>query len=481
MSKHIWLELETRERSLLAAVLLLPVTLIAVATLPHGPALSPDSTNYLSAAESLATQGELLTVTGGDFVLWPPGLPSVLSVAHFLGISAGGLAVVVNAAATAIIVGCSGYLTFRATGRKDIALLAALVVGASSPIIFVGTFVWTESVFVATTMLMLIALLRYHEDPGTRAALIVGVLAALAFFFRYVGVVNMGVALVAIGAQRRTRDTVIFAVTASVGPFAWIARNLVLTGTAVGERVPPEWGLLRPVIQAGATFGGWLTPSGTPIVLQAAVLLAVAFALVWILWTRTKPSTVEWIVGGYGLAYFGWMLFSAMTTAFDGLNSRTLVPLFPVLVVLLVSSFDASRIRKWTAGVMVLLLAVQAPTTAGQVAALAQTPTGVRAQALSIRDVSASPDMTNGPDAYFAAFGTRVDGWPARTRYNSAVAAAGLEEMTDRLGRDGTVRLLWIEAVERPYLYTPQELNDHFELVLVDAFDAAVLYEARLK
>ena len=80
---------------LLVASLPGPLFLIWVTTY-HQLSLSPDSANYISAANSLR-EGALIAVDGSPYVYWPPMLPWVLALLSFAGISTIRAAAIINA------------------------------------------------------------------------------------------------------------------------------------------------------------------------------------------------------------------------------------------------------------------------------------------------------------------------------------------------------------------------------------------------
>src|SRR5262249_7294368 len=110
----------------------------------------------------------------------------------------------------------------------------------------------------------------------------------------------LGVALVAGGvllflfesgssSRRRIGRAVLFAAV-SLAPIAlWLARNLALTGTVVGPREPPGFGLASQAADLARSVVDWSLPWSLPTLAKAAVLALASTPLV-LARLRRKPK-----------------------------------------------------------------------------------------------------------------------------------------------------------------------------------------------
>ena len=128
------------------------LAVVLVATLPHGPARSPDSATYVAAARSLRAGRGYLDLDGVSPMLdFPPLYPALLALGLLLGASA---------AATAAVLGLLGLLGLglsvrhlsaqvglHAVPATGLAVLAVVLV----PVVDSGTSVLSESVFLCLT------------------------------------------------------------------------------------------------------------------------------------------------------------------------------------------------------------------------------------------------------------------------------------------------------------------------------------------
>lgn len=202
------------------------------------PVLSPDSISYLSAAAHLRSGDGLTEFTGAPFTVFGPVFPLLLAV--------GGRnlfwARIVCAAAVA---GCTWlmFIVLRRRVRPWAALIAALAFGLSEGVVHVGSTVWSEMPY------MLIALGAFAvlsiEPLTNRRAALGGLLCALGFLTRYAGVGLIITGVVIVVATGITRESTPRMVLRTVGIHlgvaaavcaAWLSRNLIATGEAMGPR-----------------------------------------------------------------------------------------------------------------------------------------------------------------------------------------------------------------------------------------------------
>ena len=165
---------------------------ILFVTGPHGPALSPDSAAYLSAAESFA-DGEGLTKYGGEVMVnFPPGFPLLLAaLVELFDASAVAAGRVANAVLLGLITGAAWLVLRRLATSATIRLLGVTVVASATSLHLVSSYAWSEPLFVFTSLFALLALNEAIRRPYDVGWLVVAALAAgSCFLIRYIGVVR---------------------------------------------------------------------------------------------------------------------------------------------------------------------------------------------------------------------------------------------------------------------------------------------------
>ena len=299
---------------------------ILFVTGPHGPALSPDSAAYLSAAESFA-DGEGLTKYGGEVMVnFPPGFPLLLAaLVELFEASAVAAGRVANAVLLGLITGAAWLVLRRLATSATIRLLGVTVVASATSLHLVSSYAWSEPLFVFTSLFALLALNEAIRRPYDVGWLVVAALAAgSCFLIRYIGVVLIVTGSVAIlvggwrqlsGWRRLTRAAV-FAVVASAGPVAWVVRNLSVSDTTTGGHGPAEASLAENAYDAVRGVGVLLVPEAAPV-RGLVLLLLCAVAVAAVLQVRSTglggARRFAWLLAGFVALYVVVLVVSAST------------------------------------------------------------------------------------------------------------------------------------------------------------------------
>jgi 4-amino-4-deoxy-L-arabinose transferase-like glycosyltransferase len=188
-----------RRWGLLAAVVLFESALVAGAFNP-APHTGGDNAGYVSLAHALLTTGaytETFDPAGLPHTKYPPVFAALLAALVALGARTWGALKSTAAVATVVAVALTYLWASRRVGPW-VALVVALLFGASSAVVYYSHWILSDPVFVALTMAALWALDREHADSGSLpeseargvggAWLAVGVASAgLAYFTRSAG------------------------------------------------------------------------------------------------------------------------------------------------------------------------------------------------------------------------------------------------------------------------------------------------------
>ena len=349
----------------LAALSGLGAALVSLAATSRGPGMSPDSTEYLSAGLNLAAGGGLRSFTGAELTIFPPGLPVVVAVGHWVGLSTSWTVRLFNAGAFATTVWLGFVLLRRHVRSMALVAGATALLAVSGPLLAMAEMAWTEPVFIAIA-LALILVLEDACEAGHPARLLAlaAVVAWVGFMFRYAGIALIPAGGVSVLLGRRARgwrhasaSAVSFVMAASAVPLLWMARNHLVDGTFLGPRAPSTDSVPAVVGRFELVLGEWVLPGLSAahqrLVGMAVAIVCVALVVVVLLTSRagkTRDPVGHDTSAGVGRspvpllcftgAYAAYVVAAQLTTAFDQLDSRLLSPLYVPLLVLAVLAID---------------------------------------------------------------------------------------------------------------------------------------------
>lgn len=321
---------------MLAAVALAAGAAVLVAT-RDGVGISPDSSVYLAVADNIR-QGQGVTVPyryyplgSGGIGTPPPGRvdPPPSRLTHYQPLLPAALsrvsARVVNSVSVALTVLLVGWAVRSFTGSLTMAVMAALLVGASVEVLTLSARVASEPLFLALAMAGLVLLSRYLERPTGIILAASAFAMGLAILDRYAGVAVLmtGVVLLA----KRTLHAVALALLALTPAVAWLVHNGGSTNRALAFH--PRLGYVAQTLD---TVGSWILPAGLPrgVVWGGALLLGAGLL---VFFTRRRITGLAGVmlvfVAAYGTMLVATALFVDASTQFDG---RLLAPVFVTLV-----------------------------------------------------------------------------------------------------------------------------------------------------
>jgi len=333
----------------------------------QGPAVTPDSVQYLSAAHHVA-RGEGVTTSITElttpepqvpFAAWPPLLPVCLGLLMKAGVSPFVAPRMLNLACLAVSVFALGWVAREAAG---VDAASATLTGYALffyPVLIAG-FVWSEPLYVALSLLSLGCVGQGFRNrsrfPWPLAA--AGVLAGAAMLTRYIGFTLIVATAAGIGLLRMHRSPRALAVAlgtylvpAGILGGGWLVRNRLETGYFFGEARPEAWfGWDRVLADAGrAMWFDWTGPVARHPGLWAALLavggaagalLFLGFLISRLSLLRFSPPAPDgglaFVLWLYVVAFLLGMIFLSRAVGFDPLNTRYLAPCYPMVLVLAV-------------------------------------------------------------------------------------------------------------------------------------------------
>lgn len=135
--------------------------LLAYALRP-GLAGTSDSVYYLSAARSMAAEGQLRNPDGTVYSFWGPLYP--ITLAPGILFRQNWLLVAGQLLSTLGTVGLWSWLGWRLLPTRGSGVLYALVLGFSAPLLVAAKFVWSEPLFELLFAGYVVALYQYHRS-----------------------------------------------------------------------------------------------------------------------------------------------------------------------------------------------------------------------------------------------------------------------------------------------------------------------------
>ena len=508
-----------------AAACAAALSLYLVGTAAHGLDVSPDSVHYLATARSVLSNGTFTSYDGAPYVLWPPLFPMLLAAPGVLGLDVLTSAWILNCVAVVGIV-LAGSLLFQDQLRSGVAVAATAALAVSFPLHFVAGKVWSESVFILLVLLSVWSMTRYVRAPSVSWLLLAAVLSSLSMLQRTAGasVVLTGVLSILVlapgpseirasaSAARRFVHISAYSVIAVLPTAAWVARNLIVSGTASGPREAAGYSFAENVYLMLRTLAGWFFPNrllvSSVVVAIAALGSAAVAVIVWAARARGELRAADaralMPAAAFVVIYLALSLVAAGSANLDPLDDRLLSPVFPFLV--LFTFIVARLLREWLAlATYGAVLATSVMAAAGTI--LCAKPALQAVRAVTSRIVDGHHDFqsarwahsalilelrklnrprllfSNRPDAVYFQTGLTTSASPVKHGYNTHDKPS--DDLTDTLDAEiaasGMAYLAWFDRGGRGFVYPLEELKDMYRLqVVTEAEDGTLFSVAQL-
>lgn len=470
----------------------LPVVLALYATRTTGLSISPDSADYLSAARTLALGLGFVGYAGEPITSWPPLFPMILALFQQLGLSPLGTARLFNAllwGATTLLV---ATWVASVTRSAMLALLAALWVALSPTLLYYASMLWSEPLFVALLVGALFSLTRCLAAPTWTNVIVAAVLAGAATQQRYAGGIAVIVgtfSLVFVRRDvvflRRIPAAFIYGLVASLPTAIWLVRNMKLSGTLTGERLPSIFGFREIISQSFFSIGETVLPSRLHALNEAAgaiILLAAIAAplLVYLRRREDRPLLVSSIVvAAFVLAYTVFIMAAAARSntccvdRFLGVNT----PLLAVQGAFIVHALLGLRslyVKRALALAFLALLSLSAyRVVADAVKHVATQQNYYLGEIQGFKHPAVPRDAlvySNRPNVAWVESGIdHVRYSPMVGRYASSVRSSTMPAFREEIIRHAgkPVFLFWFRKEGQDYLHTLEDIRKEADLELV--------------
>jgi hypothetical protein len=486
------------------------ILLALTITTRSSPGVTPDSVAYLSAARGLLDGEGFRTPDGGPYVAFPPLFPTLIAAASLGVFDLVNTATVLVAASFGITVLATGWTTGRITGSSIAAVLAALAVLISTPVLDAALHIWSELPFMAFSMLCLSSLALPNARSPRQTTATATIAAALATLTRYVGVTLTLTQLLTILARRgvtttaRVREAAV-ALLGLIPLLLWLFRNQLVSGTPAGVRYPAAASFDENARAAIESLLSWLVPIDASmrfrallVLLFAAVLLA---PLLPAIREQSRSRRLLWTCvpfAGFCSLYLLYLTLVASITALDPIDSRLIAPLLPPATVLMMAlgyaaAASSGRWRKGGRIVALVLLCLWLAASARDAIQLIRRATsdGIggyaaqtwqRSETLAALRAQPLPGDVYSNDPFAIAYHTERQAQlsPRRHPYRSpGTTVDDIADLRAALASGEEVYLVWFDAVPRDFLLSPTELAMILELQPIARFDDGVVYRLR--
>lgn len=421
---------------------------------------------FLAAAKNLAAGHGLRRVEGTPFVEWAPLVPARLALARDPMLVARLMGVI----SAAGIVWAAGLWAWRRTRSRWTAVFAGIGIAVSFPLTFVASHLWSDGPFLFFSLVGVLALGSAHKSDRRRAVALAAIPAALAALTRYVGVTLIAAGVVSICLDRprpdRLQRAVLYGWLASLPLVLWLVRNVMVTGTATGDREPPGFSVAANSLALAHATAGDLLPWHWPGAIKVG-LVAAGLVAGWLLVRRSRAEKAG-PLGLFALFYGLAVVIVASIWGSDRVDVRLALPVYVALVAGACAA--AVRVRWWVivAALALVWLVQSASVTLRHVSLYAARGVPGFSDAHwraseTLRLLRTQPPngriYSNAPEIAYVALGREVRRSPrAHLFYAKGVAVPDLEEFRREL-TSGPATLVWFDSAGEDRFVTPANLG----------------------
>lgn len=352
------LSAENKFRIYLSLLSFAGLAFIWLTTSKYGAGVSSDAGRNLSTAENLLKGAGFVDFAGSPFVLWPPLYPLVMAGLSLLTKwSVFQSAWYLNVALYALNIWLSGWLLYQTFKKKPVyAWVGALMFLLSRSTLRIYANIASEPLFVTFMLIFFFAAAQYLRGDSRRALWLMFIMAGLATFQRYLGVVLFGVGGIVVlykAGRRGVRYAILPALISAMPIAAWaLLHNYPISGAPFGPRIFGDMFPLQNINLALTKMLWWFIPRLSfldPLLLRPwIVLIGLILFLVainrrtnWLNWLKELSGIYVWPALLFSVVYFFLLAFTVVTADHLDLTSdRYYVIILPVILVLVFITLD---------------------------------------------------------------------------------------------------------------------------------------------
>ena len=485
-------------------------------TAQYGMGVTHDTVAYMHASRSLlAGCGLEFFGYNSPYIQWAPLYPALLALFELSGIGMLAGARLFGALCFGLTLGLVSYFMYRRFAHKTLVFPAMAVIMLCPWMLKVNVFAWTEASFILFIVLPLFFIDAYAREGKFRYVALAGVFSALCCLDRYTGVIlviSIVIMLIFCPGRISKRIKAVLAYGAISGlPIgAWLVRNILLTGTLLGLRLPSPYPLDTNIMRVFSVLAGWFIPTSRHInfladgmLTPAGILFTALFAFLMICAVITlaviavkrrklqnSPLTYVLIMLIFVVITSVNLVISATNILSEPIGDRYMLPVLVPLVIILFGLLDyaAGRLRRGVLMYMVVIFSVIwsfFPAASG-VYFISETvrsgPGGYTAPWYPDRAlVSLIPKedldggtllISNRAAAVYGVTGVRTFSQPKKEGFDDYTLSA-FERLLK--GADRAV-LVWFDGTDEANVYSLMELSQLFDLELIARSNMGGIY-----
>ncbi len=317
----------------------------------YGMGITSDSVGFVAASRSLIQlKGYSFWTVGSYLIYVPPLFITMIAFFALFGMEATTSASIINISSFGLIIFLSGYLFRKTLKSRFFAVIGAMLVLVSLPLITSCTILWTEGLFTVLTIAFILLLPKFFVKKSTPALFLIGFIASAAFFTRYVGFNLIILFLILVicctphlSLRKKLSSIILFSVITCIPTTIWLVRNYLISGTLTGQRTPSVTSFLYNTLCSFKAMGYWIFPFNLSSELKIlGVILLTLFVLYksvycFVIYIKSKRSielqNIYLLSSGVILfVYITSIITSATITFIDDVGDRYLVPIYPYVI-----------------------------------------------------------------------------------------------------------------------------------------------------
>ena len=265
------------------------MVLVFLVTYKYGPGISTDGARYLSAAQNLMDGKGLYDYLSLPLTQFPPFYSILIAgVSLTSGMDVFIAAQYLNILTFGLVIWFAGYFFYRIFPEEPLfSYIGSTVFATSLSLIIIASNILSDLLFLAFTLVFLIAATDMLEQGTKRSILILGIIAGLSTFQRYAGltlIITGALLILFLYRKNLTRGfltAVLFGILSALPILLWVwFHNYLQTGILFGVRMPPIYlGNLQVTVEKAVH---WFLPATVTnvIPLWAIVMIGLLFLVI---------------------------------------------------------------------------------------------------------------------------------------------------------------------------------------------------------
>ena len=366
------------QRKFWVADLLMPlagVVLILFIT-SKGPGVTPDSVNYIDAAQNLSSgNGLKVLMPNGNtepMTHFPPLFPMILALFHLVKVDPVSAARWMNAVLFGANIFVAGLMVKKSYGSSFAAFTASAFILCSTGLIYVHSMIWSEPLFILLAMGGLFFLSKFPGSRRSRDLVCPAICFALAVLCRYAGMSLIPTGLLVFlfiqydSNAQRVRDMILFLCVSLAPAIFWMFRNAFLAGNATDRQWAFHPIVLHDLKVDFYSLSHWILSSAIPGWLGTALLVVISFGVVLLSLLFAQHEKMEnearflsLVLAVFILVYIAFIIVSTtFLAAHIPFDTRIFSPVVFALSVLLTGLVFRQLVHRVRAAAFVIVVAL---------------------------------------------------------------------------------------------------------------------------